>query len=85
MDVPHLPDWDERILELGNPELMDPPTLIEWIQRQLESEEDTKARHAEMSRLHRAWHRSGGGAGLILACCIRTGVMTPNEVRSMMP
>lgn len=40
--------WDARVLELGKPDLMDTPTLIEWIERQLETPEETEARHAAM-------------------------------------
>lgn len=40
--------WDEDALSLGRPRAMDTPTLIEWIQRQLETEEETEARHQEI-------------------------------------
>lgn len=37
-------DWNENALSLGRPDYMDTPTLIEWIQRQLETVEETSAR-----------------------------------------
>lgn len=33
-------DWNENALSLGRPDCMDTPTLIEWIQRQLETVEE---------------------------------------------
>lgn len=72
-NIPGQPDWSENALSLGKPELMDVPTLIEWIQRQLETKEETKARFDEMQRLHEEWHTSGVGAWGIYACCIRVG------------
>lgn len=41
-------NWNENQLSLGKPRCMDTPTLIEWIQRQLETEEETHARHVEL-------------------------------------
>lgn len=40
--------WNENQLSLGKPRCMDTPTLIEWIQRQLETSEETHARHVEL-------------------------------------
>lgn len=37
-------DWNENDLQRGKPALMDTPTLIEWIQRQLETLEETQER-----------------------------------------
>lgn len=62
-------EWDDRQLSLGNPRCMDTPTLIEWIQRQLESPEETTERHRVQLEKHQAWHRSNPG---IYACCIQT-------------
>jgi hypothetical protein len=73
MVYPGQPDWNEDQLSLGKPQAMDTPTLIEWIQRQLETPVQTLARFLQMQEEHREWHQSGGGAGMILACCIRTG------------
>ena len=73
-DLPHLPDWDERLVELGKPALMDIPSLIEWLRRQLETPEETAARHEEMDRLHREWHATAIG---IYGCCIQTGQPRP--------
>ena len=63
--------WDERALELGNPATMDAPTLVEWIQRQLETSEETAERHREERRLHRAWHETNPGGAIIAGCCLR--------------
>lgn len=41
-------NWNENQLSLGKPRCMDTPTLIEWIQRQLETEAETHARHVEL-------------------------------------
>lgn len=41
-------NWNENQLSLGKPRCMDTPTLIEWIQRQLETEEETHERHLEL-------------------------------------
>lgn len=70
-------DWDERVLELNNPKIMDTPTFIEWIQRQLESPEETKARHAELDEKHAEWHRNTPG---IFSCCIKIGTLSMNDV-----
>lgn len=83
MDIPHQPDWDERVLELGKPAIMDTPTLIEWIQRQLETPEETQNRRDEMAALHKEWHRTGAGRFGIYTCCITTSVFTMNEKRSI--
>lgn len=77
IEVPHLPDWDERALELDNPACMDVPTLVEWIQRHLETPAETAARHEDMRAKHFDWHVNGAGRGLILACCIFNGRPAP--------
>lgn len=61
-------DWNGADLERGKPELMDNPTFIEWITRQLESPEETEAREQERQRKHAEWHKTAPG---IYACCIR--------------
>lgn len=81
----HLPDWDENALSLGVPRVMDTPTLIEWIQRQLETLDETEKRLEEMRRQHREWHQTAPG---IFSCCIFTNrqpsfmLTTPNEART---
>lgn len=74
-----LPDWDDNQISLGKPECMSTPTLIEWIQRQLETPEETRARHDLMKIRHRIWHENTHG---IYACCITSGIITVNEHRS---
>ncbi len=61
--------WDEDQLSLGRPAAMDTDTLIEWIYRQLETEEETQARHQTERRAHEATHVPG----TINACCINLG------------
>lgn len=74
--------WDENSLSLGLPACMDTPTLIEWIQRQLETKEKTAERHGILREEHAAWHATTPG---IYACCmlIRAPVLTPNEARQI--
>jgi len=80
--------WNEQDLELGHPSVMDTPTLIEWIQRQLETPEETKDRHY----LEQLEHLKTHIPGVISACCIvaspiqannivASNVLTPNEYR----
>lgn len=62
-----LPSWSERAIELGNPKVMDNATLIEWIERQLETEAETIRRHALLHQTHENWHQSHPG---LWSCCI---------------
>jgi hypothetical protein len=78
MTPPGQPDWDERVLLLGKPKLMDTPTLIEWIQRQLETPAQTLIRFLVMRREHREWHKSQPG---IYTCCINLGHTHPEYDR----
>lgn len=60
---------------------MDTPTFLEWIQRQLETPEETAARLDALREEHEEWHRNTPG---IYSCCIRTGpslILTVNEQR----
>lgn len=49
-------DWDEDLLSLGNPKLMDNATFLEWSTRQMETDEEREQRLAELDRRHREWH-----------------------------
>lgn len=69
----HQPDWDDNQLSLGKPDCMDTPTLIEWIERQLETPAETKYRHTVMQADHLKWHEHNPG---IYACCIQTGALS---------
>lgn len=96
--LPGIPDWNNQQLELGRPAVMDTPTLIEWIQRQIETPQETLQRRQEMHLVHAEWHRTGSGRFGIYACCINTGcgtkdldsektrlmalIQMPNEIRS---
>jgi hypothetical protein len=62
------PSWDEHLLKSGNPRLMPTLTLIEWIERQLESEDQTRIRHQLLAETHRQWHEGHAG---IYTCCIQ--------------
>ena len=66
-----LPSWSERAIELGNPRVMDNATLIEWIERQLETEAETIRRHSLLHETHLQWHQSHPG---IYTCCISGGM-----------
>lgn len=94
MDERFLPDWNEDALSLGRPKAMDTPTLIEWIERQLETPEEGVYRELMRSRLHQKWHDEHPG---IYTCCINLGltsgsisassisvgsILTVNEIRS---
>jgi hypothetical protein len=65
---------------------MDTSTLIEWIQQQLETKEETEARHQVLKDEHQRWHQE---SGVISACCIKVGklrtnnILTINETRAM--
>lgn len=75
MSERHLPDWDDNQLSLGKPACMSTPTLIEWIQRELETPEETTRRHEAMAKMHELWHVQNPG---IYACCIKTGGLSLN-------
>jgi len=64
-------DWNENDLQRGKPALMDTPTLIEWIQRQLETVEETEA------RIHELRAQDIGSRVII------SGAITANEVRNL--
>lgn len=66
--------WDEDALSLGRPSCMDTPTLIEWIEQQLESKEETEVRHQVIAEARKS---------AILSCCIQTGSMSINEARAI--
>lgn len=82
MDERFLPDWDNDQLSLGKPHCMDTLTLIEWIERQLETEQETRNRHEFMRELYKLWHGDHQG---IYGCCINGGfrpLLTINERRT---
>lgn len=62
---------DQTALERGKPELMSTETLIEWIQRQLETKAETEARCRAKAQAHRRWHETH--LGIVSGCCIQTG------------
>lgn len=66
--------WSDTGLSLGKPACMDTDTLIEWIQRQLETEAETRERHDEYLQAHRLWHELNPG---IWACCITASRVSP--------
>jgi hypothetical protein len=69
--------WDENTLSLGRSSCMDNQTFIEWVEQQLETKAETKARHAELRRKHEEWHAN---SGVIAACCIRTGTRKSDNI-----
>lgn len=75
-----LPAWDANALSLGAPHAMDTATFIEWLERQLETPEETENRQKAREERHFEWHTKNPG---IYACCIRVGTLTWNETRSM--
>jgi hypothetical protein len=63
-----LPSWSEQELELGNPRVMSNGSLIEWIERQLETPAQTTRRHQLLDQTHEQWHDTHPG---VHACCFR--------------
>lgn len=70
---PGIPDWNPDDLKRGKPELMDNPTYIEWMNRQLETEEETIQRLNLMKEEHMEWHRNTPG---IFTCCIQVTTLS---------
>ncbi len=75
-----LPAWDRNLLDLGAPYVMDTATFIEWLERQLETPEETEKRQQAREDRHREWHRTAIG---IYSCCITWGKIQFNPIRSV--
>lgn len=73
--------WSEQQLALGKPICMSTETLIEWIQRQLETPEETEARHRVIFPEQDDEVTIFSDIGPIIT--IKNGVMTPNEARDI--
>lgn len=67
-DEKGLKNYEDHLIELGVIAAMDDDTYLEWMRRQLETPEETTARHEARKARHKEWHRTTPG---IFGCCIK--------------